>query len=236
MSWSFWRAAAGVLAGILGPIVLPLLCERLLPSPAERRVYLPQSFVETSDALDRYLADHGRVPSTAEGLAALVPDYLPELPRDPWRNAPYTYEAAPDGQSAEVFSYGADGKPGGEGTDADLSLRALSMGPPPPPPTASTAWLVNLSFLLTPLAAFAGAYRSRFAAAALAGSSLFSGALLMSVALARTSTPGGMLVATAGGVLAVAGAVLVLRRSRGARPVALAAVILAWGQLALLAG
>lgn len=196
---------------------------------------MPRSFVDASDALDRYLADHGHVPTSEQGLAALVPDYLPEVPRDPWSDKPYAYQASADGQSAELFSYGADGKEGGEGTDADISLRALSMGPPPPPPESSGAWLVNLSFLITPLVAFAAAYRSRFAATVLAGSAFFTGVLLMSVALARTSTAGGWLVATAGGILAVAGATLVLRGTRGARPLAIAAVILAWIQLTLLA-
>ena len=43
----------------------------------------------------------------------------PELPKDPWAN---TYHYLYPGQHGEfdVYTYGADGQPGGEGINADL--------------------------------------------------------------------------------------------------------------------
>jgi len=44
-----------------------------------------------------------------------------EPPLDPWDN-PYHYEPSPDAASFRVFSLGEDGRPGGEGEDADLEI------------------------------------------------------------------------------------------------------------------
>lgn len=84
-------------------------------------------------ALDAFRLDNGRYPTTEEGLAALrrAPDrdspqwhgpYLrKDVPADPWGN-PYVYRSAvrPDGTGFELISYGADGREGGEGDDADI--------------------------------------------------------------------------------------------------------------------
>ncbi len=85
-------------------------------------------------ALDAYRLDTGRYPSSAQGLDALVtlpatdapstwrgPYLRRAVPRDPWGN-PYVYVfpglANPSG--FDLLSYGADGRPGGQGDDADL--------------------------------------------------------------------------------------------------------------------
>ncbi len=86
-------------------------------------------------ALDAYRLDNGRYPATAQGLAALwqEPQVAPrptnwrgpylrkEVPLDPWNN-PYVYRSPGRETSLgyEILSYGADGRPGGEGEDADL--------------------------------------------------------------------------------------------------------------------
>jgi len=86
---------------------------------------------EIEQALDLFKLDVGRYPHDAEGLNALVErpgsasgwngPYLKKgLPADPW-GATYQYKrqgrhtGVPD-----IFSLGADGKPGGEGEDADI--------------------------------------------------------------------------------------------------------------------
>jgi general secretion pathway protein G len=72
-------------------------------------------------AMKRFHKQHQRYPSTAEGLQHLVElHYLEQLPRDPWGN-PYGYELH-EGKPV-LRSYGADGEPGGEGPDADISSR-----------------------------------------------------------------------------------------------------------------
>jgi general secretion pathway protein G len=87
-----------------------------------------------SSALDAYRLDTGAYPSTAQGLAALqeLPSMDPPtnwrgpylrkaVPLDPWGH-PYVFvspgEANPKG--FDLISYGADGKLGGEGEDADV--------------------------------------------------------------------------------------------------------------------
>lgn len=86
-------------------------------------------------ALDAYRLDNGRYPTTEQGLGALwqAPSSDPrpsswrgpylrkDVPVDPWKT-PYVY-VAPGPQSGtgyDLTSYGADGKPGGEGDDADI--------------------------------------------------------------------------------------------------------------------
>ncbi len=84
--------------------------------------------------LELYRMDSARYPTTEQGLDALVNEpedarnyppggYLQKgrVPEDPWGN-PYEYEQP--GQinthSFDIWSFGADGKPGGEGVDGDI--------------------------------------------------------------------------------------------------------------------
>ena len=87
--------------------------------------------------LELYRMDNARFPTTEQGLEALVaapttepvPRNFPSggylkggrLPRDPW-DEPYPYESPgqnnPD--SFDLWSYGADGAPGGDGVDSDI--------------------------------------------------------------------------------------------------------------------
>ncbi|WP_342380909.1 type II secretion system protein GspG [Myxococcus stipitatus] len=61
----------------------------------------------------------GRFPSQEEGFQPLIDAKLMDaVPLDPWGN-PYVYWT--DGKNGAVVSYGADGKKGGVGLDADLS-------------------------------------------------------------------------------------------------------------------
>lgn len=88
-------------------------------------------------AIELYRIDHGgKPPTTVQGFSILirqsytVPDphwfgpYLNDLtrvPRDPWGHA-YVYSSpGPNGEPYLILSYGADGKPGGEGEAEDLT-------------------------------------------------------------------------------------------------------------------
>lgn len=88
-------------------------------------------------ALQVYRTQQGRLPSQAQGLEALVkkpvsdpiPRNYPEsgyleqrsVPSDPWGN-PYIYLVpGRNNEAFEIISYGADGEPGGQGEDADVS-------------------------------------------------------------------------------------------------------------------
>ncbi|HNR50141.1 MAG: Type II secretion system protein G precursor [Deltaproteobacteria bacterium ADurb.BinA179] len=89
------------------------------------------------NALNMYRLDNSDYPSTEQGLKALVEKpvggnvprnwreggYLdkPRVPKDPW-NYDYGYlcPGVRNPNGFDLFSYGADGQPGGEGKDADI--------------------------------------------------------------------------------------------------------------------
>ncbi len=72
-----------------------------------------------ADALEMYRGAHGRYPPEHEGFTALVKaKVLKQPPKDPWGHA-LTY-ALRDGDPV-VTSLGADGAPGGEEDNADIS-------------------------------------------------------------------------------------------------------------------
>ena len=79
------------------------------------------------DALEAFYSQYGRYPTAAEGLAVLSQksDKLPEpllkqMPVDPWGH-PYQYnQPGRTGEPYEVVCFGADGREGGEGADADI--------------------------------------------------------------------------------------------------------------------
>ncbi len=87
-------------------------------------------------ALKLFKLDNGFYPSTEQGLQALVSPpttgrqprkfreggYLEhgKVPLDPWGN-PYLYVSPGLHGDYDIISYGADGKEGGEGADADIT-------------------------------------------------------------------------------------------------------------------
>jgi general secretion pathway protein G len=87
-------------------------------------------------ALDLYTADNGSPPTTRQGLEALrrKPSVVPvprnwggpyiarELGTDPWGNSyVYRYPGWLNPDSYDLVSYGADGRPGGQGANADIT-------------------------------------------------------------------------------------------------------------------
>lgn len=82
-------------------------------------------------ALDTFRLDVGRYPTTAEGLQALTqkpggvdrwdgPYLKKALPQDPWDKS-YIYKSPGDHGTFDIVSYGADGVPGGEGSNRDIT-------------------------------------------------------------------------------------------------------------------
>jgi general secretion pathway protein G len=104
--------AAALAAGALFPA-----CSNDAVEATEQQIRLVQ------DALALFKMRHRRYPDTSEGLAALVADgALDALPQDGWgRDLVYLNE----GGRCRIVSYGADGAPGGDGKDGDISNLTL---------------------------------------------------------------------------------------------------------------
>jgi len=124
-----------VILGILAALVVPKIISR--PDEA-RAIAAKQDFASLMQALKLYRLDNQRYPTTEQGLQALVASpstapiapnwkaggYLERLPKDPWGNL---YQYLNPGLRGEIdlFSFGADGTPGGEGNDADIGSWSL---------------------------------------------------------------------------------------------------------------
>ena len=117
-----------VIIGVLAVLIVP----RVVGRSDDARVAAAKHDVTTlMQSLKLYRLDNGRFPSTEQGLQALVAKpqsapvpsnwraYLDRLPKDPWGN---TYQYLQPGNKGEfdLYTLGADGKPGGEGADADV--------------------------------------------------------------------------------------------------------------------
>ncbi|HEU0195844.1 MAG TPA: type II secretion system major pseudopilin GspG [Nevskiaceae bacterium] len=120
-----------VILGILAAIVVP----KIMSEPDKARVAKAKQDIQTlTTALSMYKLDNFVYPSTQQGLQALVTKpsgdpaapnwkpggYIQRLPLDPWGH-PYQYlNPGSHGGDFDLFSLGADGKPGGTGVNADI--------------------------------------------------------------------------------------------------------------------
>jgi general secretion pathway protein G len=122
-----------VIIGLIASLVGPRLFSRVDSSKvqvAETQTRMLRGAVET------FRLEVGRLPTAEEGLDVLsrAPSderargrwrgpYLDEaVPADPWGN-PYQYSTpGRDGLPFALYSFGADGQPGGEGNDADIGF------------------------------------------------------------------------------------------------------------------
>ncbi|WP_018168303.1 type II secretion system major pseudopilin GspG [Thioalkalivibrio sp. ALMg9] len=119
-----------VILGILAAIVVP----RVMDRPDDARITKVKQDIRTLEsALNLYRLDNFRYPTTDQGLDALVerprsgPEapqyrqggYMDRLPSDPWGN-PYQYLHPGRHGDFDVFSYGANGRRGGEGIEGEI--------------------------------------------------------------------------------------------------------------------
>jgi general secretion pathway protein G len=108
-----------VILGILASVVMPQIMDK--PDTA-RLTKAKQDIRAIESALDLYKLDKFQYPSTEEGIEVLSPKYLGRRPKDPWGNE-YLYLNPGEHSTAgtfDLFSYGADGNPDGEGMNADI--------------------------------------------------------------------------------------------------------------------
>lgn len=117
-----------VIIGVLGALIVPNLIDRA----DDARVTAARTDVNNLvQALKLYKLDNQRYPSAEQGLEALVArptvgtippnwkPYVDKLPADPWGRQ-YQYLNPGVKGDIDVFSFGGDGQPGGEGNDADI--------------------------------------------------------------------------------------------------------------------
>lgn len=116
-----------VIIGLLAGYVAPRYFAQLGKSEVKTA---QAQIVGFGKALDQYRLDTGHYPSTQQGLAALNTKpadepkwqgpYLEKaVPEDPWGHA-YEYRSPGEHGDYDLLSYGKDGKPGGDGTAADI--------------------------------------------------------------------------------------------------------------------
>ena len=111
-----------VIIGVLAALVAPRFIERA----DEAKVQATKSQINSiAQALKLYRLHNNRYPTSSEGLQALVTadkdghKYMDELPRDAWGND-FVYLSPGVHGDFDILSYGADGKSGGSGFDADI--------------------------------------------------------------------------------------------------------------------
>ncbi|ASR53068.1 type II secretion system protein GspG [Blastomonas fulva] len=117
--------------GLLATIVVI----NVLPSQDRAMTEKARSDIATlSQALEMYRLDNLAYPGSAEGLNALVTapptlaqpgryrsgGYIKKLPQDPW-GRPYQYISPGTTGAFDLYSLGADGAPGGENENADIT-------------------------------------------------------------------------------------------------------------------
>lgn len=112
-----------LLAALVGP--------RLFPKLGKGKQSAALAQIELiGQGLDHFRLDVGRYPTTQEGLNALAANpgaekwegpYLKKaLPNDPW-GKPYRYQCPGSHGEYDLYSYGRDDAPGGDGEDKDVT-------------------------------------------------------------------------------------------------------------------
>ncbi len=114
-----------VILGILAGIVVP----RIMDNPEKARIVKAQSDIRAIEsALNMYRLEQFNYPTTDQGLEALVNPpstngpgsaYMDKVPKDPWGN-PYQFLSPGSQGEIDLYSFGRDGRPGGDGFDKDI--------------------------------------------------------------------------------------------------------------------
>jgi general secretion pathway protein G len=115
----------GILAAIVAPNVIGRIDDaQITKARADIRGY--------ENALKFYRLDNFAYPTAEQGLQALVSKpndpnlknwkpggYIDRLTKDPWGND-YLYQNPGNHGEIDIYTLGKDGRPGGEGIDADI--------------------------------------------------------------------------------------------------------------------
>ena len=118
-----------IILGILAAIVAPNVIGRIDDAQITR---VQQDLRGVENALKFYRLDNFAYPTSEQGLQALVTKpndpnirnwkaggYLDRLPKDPWGKE-YQYLSPGQNGEIDIYTFGRDGRPGGEDIDADI--------------------------------------------------------------------------------------------------------------------
>jgi len=111
-----------IIIGTLVAIVAPRLIERADEAKVEAT---KAQMSNIAQALKLYHLHNNHYPSSSEGIAALVQPsaggkrYMDRVPKDGWGKE-FVYLFPGVHTEFDLMSYGADGRPGGSGFDADI--------------------------------------------------------------------------------------------------------------------
>lgn len=119
-----------VIIGLLASFVAPRFFDQI--GKSEVKAARAQIYA-LDQAIGTYRLDTGHVPTTEQGLNALVerpgdepkwagPYLSKALPLDPWGRSYVYRQPGETGHDYELLSYGKDGMPGGTGDNTDLSV------------------------------------------------------------------------------------------------------------------
>jgi general secretion pathway protein G len=116
--------------GLLAAIAAPQVMRQLGGAKSDAAAI---QLEKLGGVLDLYRLEIGAYPSTSEGLTALVDKPTASVPSwngpylknrealtDPW-GRPYQYRAPGEHGEYDLWSLGADGKPGGDGENRDVA-------------------------------------------------------------------------------------------------------------------
>ena len=117
-----------VIIGLLAGLVAP----RYFDQVGKTNTKVAKAQIDSLEkALDQYRLDVGSYPTSEQGLQALNtrpgnlekwqgPYLKKSVPPDPW-GRPYRYKSPGDHSDYDIYSYGADGQPGGTSENADVT-------------------------------------------------------------------------------------------------------------------
>lgn len=115
-----------VIIGLLASIATPLYFRHVNSSKVTTARAQIQLFEQ---AILDFRLDTGKLPTQTQGLNILIEKdqsvknwkgpYIKGIPLDPWNNE-YIYQNPGEHGEFDIYSYGADGQPGGEDEDADI--------------------------------------------------------------------------------------------------------------------
>jgi general secretion pathway protein G len=119
-----------VIIGLLAAVIVPQVVSKV---DEARVAKAKQDIASMETALTMFRLDNSKYPGTDQGLASLTTQptdpsirhwkpggYIKRISKDPWGNDyQYVYPGT-HGQEYDLFSLGADGQPGGDGTNADI--------------------------------------------------------------------------------------------------------------------